>query len=214
MALFETALKDPTGSPRGSGSRRLTRMRTRRGRRFEKPKPQSMQHRQFGKQYKQQGGKVQAKEQRIILCIMGRDQKQADRNAGQPFLGRCILCTFVDLFPQSQLVVCTSVGLERCSSDIVEHEIRKGHVAKIDEGPGSVLLHSGDDVEEDFGEKDENDVDDPGAFVVDPISVGVETCGLVDELFGSFFDSGDGDEGGRTSSTVRWPFDRWWRDRT
>lgn len=61
----------------------------------------------------------------------------------------------------------------------MEHDVGKRHVSEIDERPRGILLHRGDDVEKDFGEEDENDVNDPCAFVVDPVSVSVEASRLV-----------------------------------
>ena len=51
-------------------------------------------------------------------------------------------------------------------------------------------------------------MNNPGTFVVDPISIGVESGGLIDEFFVGFFDSSDGNERRGAGTTVRWSFDR------
>lgn len=174
---------------------------------LKEPESQPVQDRQLGKEHKEERRKVQPKEERIVPCVMGRDQEQTDGNTGQPFLGWGVLGSFIDLFPERQLVVDASVGFKGCTCDVVEHDVRQGHVSEVDEGPGSVLLHGGDDVEQDFGEEDEDDVDDPGTLVVDPVGVGVESGGLVNHLFVSLFDAGDGYERGRSCTAMWWTLD-------
>lgn len=58
-----------------------------------------------------------------------------------------------------------SLGLERHSGDMVEHQKRNGHVSQIDHGPSNILGHAGDGVDEEFAQKYQHGVDEPRAWM-------------------------------------------------
>lgn len=96
------------------------------------------------------------------MGIVSAEEEEHDRHAEQELLGGGILVTVVDLLPHVEVVVGTSVELERDAPHPMEHEERAEHIADVGEGPRGLLRDTGDDIEEDLQRGNENEVDGPG----------------------------------------------------
>lgn len=82
------------------------------------------------------------------MSVVGAEEKKHDGHGQEKLLGWSILIAVVDLLPHIQMVVGSGVELEGHASHIVEHQVRAGHVGDVDQGPGNLLGHAGDDVVE------------------------------------------------------------------
>ncbi|KAJ8105866.1 hypothetical protein OPT61_g9921 [Boeremia exigua] len=102
----------------------------------------------------------------------------------EELLGGGVLVAVVDLLPHVEVVVGARVEVKGDAADVVEHEVGAGHVGQVDQGPGRLLRHPRDDVEEDLADEDEHKVDCPGA------------CGLMSAVSeGSGLQGADGSAG-------------------
>lgn len=164
-------------------------MRAGRRRWSKESESETVQDGQFGEEHKEQRRKVETEQERVVSGVVRRDEEESDGHRGEPLFCGSILRAFIDLFPECELVVRTRVGLKGRTGDVVEHDVRERHVAQVDKRPRRVLLHGGDHIEQDLGKEDEDDVDDPGALVVDPVGIGVKASGLVEHLFVGLFDT-------------------------
>lgn len=116
------------------------------------------------------------------MRVVGADQEKAYGHGKQELLCGRVLVAIVDLLPHVQVVVCAGVELERNTAHVVEHEVAAEHVGNVDHGPGGLLGDGGDDVVENFEQKNDHDVDRPRALHVHPVRVQVGVCLLIAEL--------------------------------
>lgn len=98
------------------------------------------------------------------MGVVGANQKKDDGNAEQELFRRGILVAVVNLLPEIEVVVGTSVELKGDPLHPVEHDVRTGHVGDVGERPRGLLRYAGDDVVEDFEADDEDKVDGPGTY--------------------------------------------------
>lgn len=59
---------------------------------------------------------------------MSAEQEQSNGDHEQELFGRCILIPVVDLLPHVEVVVGPRIEIERYAADVVEHEVRPGHI--------------------------------------------------------------------------------------
>lgn len=128
------------------------------------------------------GHEVDKEKGQVIVGVMSADEEEHDGHAQQELLGWSVLVTVVNLLPHVQVVVCAGVEVEGHAAHPVKHEVAAKHVRDVGQGPGCFLRHTGDDVKEDLEADDEDEVDDPGAFCVDPLRVEVGQRGLVADV--------------------------------
>src|SRR5690242_15508028 len=109
------------GCTRTSGCGRSTGIRA--GCRWwcEETESQPVENGQLGEEDEQQCREVEPEQQWVVLGVMCRDQEEPNRHRCEPLLGGRVLCAFVDLFPQSELVKHTGIVLEGSACDVVEH---------------------------------------------------------------------------------------------
>lgn len=119
------------------------------------------------------------------MRVVRAEEEQHDRDAEQELLGGRVLGSVVDLLPHVQIVVCPSVKFKRHSSNVVEHEVRSSHVRDVRQCPRCLLRHAWHDIVEDLETHDEDEVDCPCPFGVDPVRVSVGECRAVTELLNS-----------------------------
>lgn len=91
---------------------------------------------------------------------MRAQQEQNHGGDQEEFLGGRVLVAVVDLFPHVQVVVGAGVELEGDALHPVEHQVRAEHVRDVGQRPGGFLAE-GEGAEEDFQERDQQDVDCP-----------------------------------------------------
>lgn len=96
------------------------------------------------------------------MGIVSAEEEEHDGHAEQELLGRGILVAIVDLLPHVEVIVGTSVELERDAPNPMEHEEGAEHIADVGEGPRGLLRDAGDDIEEDLQRGNEDKVDGPG----------------------------------------------------
>jgi len=78
----------------------------------------------------------------------------------------------VDLLPQSQVIIrATNVGRERDARYVVEHNVREAEICQVDDGPACLLVDAWKCVDKDLAADDEQDVDEPGSFAINPFRV-------------------------------------------
>lgn len=116
------------------------------------------------------------------MRVVRADQEETYGHREQEFLRRCVLVAVVDLLPHVQVVVGTSVELERDAADVMEHEVAAEHVRNVGHGPRGLLGYRGDDVVDDLEQQNDDDVDHPRALHVHPVCVEVGVGLLVTEL--------------------------------
>lgn len=98
------------------------------------------------------------------MRVMRANQEQHYGDREEELFGGGVLVAVIDLLPHVEVVVGAGVEVKGDATDVVEHEVRGGRVRAVDESPGGFLGHAGDDVEEDFADEDEDEVDCPGAW--------------------------------------------------
>lgn len=138
------------------------------------------------------------------MNLRSRKNAQDDGESREPLLCGGVLCARVDLLPECQTVIYAAVvgEVERYTRNIVEHDVGDlksagvslsgkdargwtyGQVPEVDDGPGEVLSHSWNDVQEDDPTEDENDVDEPRSCEREEEQrnerqLPASTCGLV-----------------------------------
>lgn len=112
-------------------------------------------------------------------------QEESNREAQEPLFGGSILCTFVYLFPESELVVSTAVEVTAKwdTGHAMKHEICQCEVDKVDKSPANFMGHPWYRVYDDFAGDDENDMDQPCTFRIYPVGVYVEVGAAVEHIF-------------------------------
>ena len=66
---------------------------------------------------------------------MGAEEEEHDGDAEQELLGGRVLVAIVDLLPHVEVIVGTSVELERDAPHPMEHEERAKHIADVGQSP-------------------------------------------------------------------------------
>lgn len=69
------------------------------------------------------------------MGIVSAEKEQHDRHAEQELLGGGILVAVVNLLPHVEIIIGTSVELERDAPHPMEHEERAKHITDVGEGP-------------------------------------------------------------------------------
>lgn len=91
--------------------------------------------RQFRNDNAQRGQAVDGKVGQVIVGIVGAEKEEHDGYGEQELLGGGVLVAVVDLLPHVEVIVGTSVELERDAPHPMEHEERAEHIADVGESP-------------------------------------------------------------------------------
>jgi hypothetical protein len=93
--------------------------------------PKTMARRQLGDNDRKDREEINRKINKIVVRVVGADEKQADGHGQQKLFGRRVLVTAIDLLPQIQVVVGPGVELKRHALHVVEHHVRSQHVGGV-----------------------------------------------------------------------------------
>jgi len=93
------------------------------------------------------------------------------------------LVSVVDLLPHVQIVVRSRIEFKWDSSDPVEHQIRPEHVRNVRQCPGCLLRNTRDDIVEDLQAGNDDDVNSPCTFCIDPVGIQVWKSSLITHMF-------------------------------
>ena len=69
------------------------------------------------------------------MGVVRAQEEEHDGDTHQELFGRRVLGPIIDLFPHVEVVVGSSVELERHPTDVVEHEVRAKHVRNVGQRP-------------------------------------------------------------------------------
>lgn len=97
------------------------------------------------------------------MGIVRRHKEENDRYRQEKLLGRCILIAIVNLFPHIEVVIGSSVEIERHAAYPMEHDIATSHVGDVCKCPGGFLCDAGDNVVEDLEADDEDEMNCPSS---------------------------------------------------
>lgn len=115
----------------------------------------------FGDNNGQDSHKVDDEVGKVVVGIMGAQEKQHNRYTEEKLLCGRVLSTVVDLLPHVEVIEGTAIEFEWDSSDIVEHDVGADHVGYVGQGPRCLLRDTGNDVVEDFEACYQNEMNGP-----------------------------------------------------
>lgn len=135
-----------------------------------------MQDRQLGDYNAQATHAVQNKQVEVVVAVVCAYQEKRYRHKHQELFRGRVLVAIIDLLPHGKIIVGAQVELKGRSFDLMEHDIRSDIVSQIRECPTPVIVEHQNKVEEHLQYNNQNNVDDPRAFEMDPVGihVGVE----------------------------------------
>ena len=115
----------------------------------------------FGNDNGQDSHKVDDEVGKVVVGIMGAQEKEHNGNTEEKLLGRSVLSTVVDLLPHVEVIEGTAIEFEGDSSDIMEHDVGADHVGYVGQGPRCLLRDAGNDVVKDFEACYQNEMNGP-----------------------------------------------------
>lgn len=121
--------------------------------------------RKFGNNDGQDGQKVDDEVGKVVVGIMGAQQKEHNGNTKEKLLGGRVLGTVVDLLPHVEVIEGTTIEFEGDSSDIVEHDVGADHVGNVGKRPRRLLRDAGDDIVKDLEGCYQNKMNGPRSYV-------------------------------------------------
>lgn len=115
------------------------------------------------------GDEQVGEEQRdVVTVVLVADQEQYDGHDQQKLSGGRVQGLVVDLFPHSQVIVRPAVELKGCALDKVEHDVEPDDVGHVGQRPRPFGRGPGEQGVEDPQQHNDDDMNQPGAALVDP----------------------------------------------
>ena len=112
------------------------------------------------------------------------------------------MSSHVDLFPHRQAIIDSTGRFEWGPSNIVEHDVGHDIVADVNCCPADVLSDSWNDIHEDLSREDQDQMDHPSTFIIDPIHVQIGPHPLIELVVIIILDFVYAQETARSASSV------------
>lgn len=111
---------------------------------------ESVRRRKFWNDYCQTGNTIKDEKGEVVICVVGRDKKEADWDAQEKLFCGSVLVAIVDLFPHGQVIISAGIEFKGYSGNVVEHYVAANDIGDVCESPAEFLSDAGNEVINDF----------------------------------------------------------------